>query len=157
MGNSVQAWQGFSQVSSAFDVPQVWLSALVGHHFEGRSERYVREWLHQPEIRNARFSSKQFAPAFAILWNSTDRMPPLDLDRLVESLEDGTPPVPSWPTLTPGRFALAYFGAAYSELRHGQWAKSAGVFKEMAEHYPLYAGDESFALPWRPQKSATSG
>jgi hypothetical protein len=148
MGNSVQAWQGFSQVSSAFDVPQVWLSALVGHHFEGRSERYVREWLHQPEIRNARFSSKQFAPAFAILWNSTDRMPPLDLDRLVESLEDGTPPVPSWPTLTPGRFALAYFGAAYSELRHGQWAKSAGVFKEMAEHYPLFAGDESFALPY---------
>jgi hypothetical protein len=148
MGNSVQAWQGFSQVASAFDVPQVWLSALVGHRFESRSESYVREWLHRAEIRNARFNSKQFAPAFAILWNSTDRMPPLDLDRLVESLEDGTPPAPSWPTLKPGRFALAYFGAAYSELRHGRWAKSAGVFKEMAEHYPLYAGEESFALPY---------
>jgi tetratricopeptide (TPR) repeat protein len=157
MGKSVQAWQGFSQVASAFNVPQVWVSALVGHQVEGRSERYVREWLHRPEIRNARFAAKQFAPTFAILWNSTDRMPPPDLDRLVESLEDGTPPVPSWPTLTSGRFALAYFGAAYSELKHGRWAKSAGVFKEMAEHYPLYGGDESFALPYFAMAATKNG
>jgi hypothetical protein len=156
-GKSVQTWQGFSQVASAFDVPQVWVSALVGHQLEGRSERYVREWLHRPEIRNARFAAKQFAPAFAILWNSTDRMPPPDLDRLVESLEDGTPPVSRSPTLTSGKSALAYFGAAYTELRHGQWAKSADAFKQMADHYSLDAGDESFALTYFAMAATKTG
>ena len=147
-GNNVQAWLGFSQVASAFDIPQVWVSALVGHRLEGRSERYVQEWLHRPEIRNARFGTHQFAPAVAILWSSTDRMPPPDLDRLVESLED-KPSVPDERMAgAPTKSALSYFAAAYSALRHSRWTKSAETFRQMAEHYAIDAGEDSFALPY---------
>jgi hypothetical protein len=86
-GHGKQAWQGFFQLATTFDIPQVWVSAVVGHQKDGRSEAYVRQWLQRPEIRDARLHSQLFAPEFAILWNSTDRMPPLDLANLVEGLQ----------------------------------------------------------------------
>lgn len=89
-GMSDEAWMGFSQVMAAFDVPQVWVSALVGHRRSGIDEAAVRAWLLKPEIRGAQFKAQRFAPYYAILWNSTDRLPPTDFGALVEKL-DGPP------------------------------------------------------------------
>jgi hypothetical protein len=33
----------------------------------------------RPEIRTAKFQNRTFAPYYAVLWNSTDRMPAYDL------------------------------------------------------------------------------
>jgi hypothetical protein len=41
-GEHDAAWAGFSQVQSSFDVPQVWLSALVGHRTQGLGDGAVR-------------------------------------------------------------------------------------------------------------------
>jgi hypothetical protein len=148
MGKSARAWQEFSQVASAFGEPQMWFSALVGHRIEGRSERDVRAWLQRPEIRNARFGRRQYAPAFAILWNATDRMPAPDLDRFVQSLDDE----PGTPVQHVDGIAdtpdLVYFAAGYTKLKHREWAQSLAAFKEMAEHYSLDAGEDAFALPY---------
>jgi hypothetical protein len=86
IGQSKLAWQGFSQLATQFDEPQVWLSALVGHQIEGHSDEYVRQWIERPEISRAQLGAQKFAPAFAILWSTTDRMPPADLSDLVAHL-----------------------------------------------------------------------
>jgi hypothetical protein len=90
-GERDAAWAGFSRIESSFDLPQVWVSALVGHRMQGLDERAVRAWLKQPEIRDARFGLQKFASWYAVLWSSTDRLPPADLGALVEELEG--PPV----------------------------------------------------------------
>ena len=90
-GLSEEAWAAFAQVMSDFELPTLWESALVGHRRAGMDERTVRAWLQKPEIRAARFKTRQFAPYYAILWNSTERTPPTDLGALVEMLEG--PPV----------------------------------------------------------------
>jgi hypothetical protein len=86
-GMSEQAWAGFAEVMADFELPLVWQSAMVGHRRAGADERTIRAWLKRPEIRAARFKTQQFAPYYAVLWNSTERMPPADLGALVEELE----------------------------------------------------------------------
>lgn len=90
-GMSEEAWAGFAEVMADFELPTVWESAMVGHRRAGIDERAVRAWLQKPEIRAARFKTRQFAPYYAILWNSTERIPPTDLGSLIEKLEG--PPV----------------------------------------------------------------
>jgi hypothetical protein len=87
MGRGEEAWRGFLQAATAFDLPQIWVSALVGHRRDGRSEQEVRSWLQQPEIRDATFRARRFALGYAILVNATDRLPPADLGELVVALE----------------------------------------------------------------------
>jgi hypothetical protein len=89
-GERDAAWQGFSQVKAAFDVPQVWLAALVGQRIQGLDEPQVRAWLRTPEIRSSRFKVQRFASWYAVLWQSTDRQPTPDLARLVEELDGPT-------------------------------------------------------------------
>jgi len=86
-GMSEEAWAGFAQVMAEFERPVVWESAMVGHRRAGVDERTVRTWLRRPEIRAARFKTRKFAPYYAILWNSTERIPPTDLGSLIEELE----------------------------------------------------------------------
>jgi hypothetical protein len=89
-GHSEQAWQGFSQVSSLSALPQTWLSALVGQQMQGLRDAELRAWLMQREIRDAHFRAARFAPYYAVLWYSTEHVPPADLGKLVEQL-DGPP------------------------------------------------------------------
>lgn len=90
-GKSEEAWQGFSQIKASFVLPQVWVSALVGHQRQGLRTNAVHEWLMKPEIRDAELRRLRFAPYYAILWSSTDHMPAADLGKFVERL--GGPPV----------------------------------------------------------------
>jgi hypothetical protein len=87
LGASADAWKGFSQLRASFDSPQLWVSALVGHGHDGANEKAVRAWLLRPEIRTARHQNRTFAPYYAVLWNSTDRVPPSDLGDLIEQIE----------------------------------------------------------------------
>lgn len=141
MGRGEEAWQRFPQLSTAFDLPLVWISALVGHRVEGRSDAYVREWLQRPEIRTARLHEKEFAPMFAVMWYVTDRMPPQDFGDLVASLTDGPLPRES---------DLAYFATAYAELRQEHWEKAAADFA-MGRHSP------SYATPYKAMAAAKTG
>jgi len=118
-GHGKEAWQVFPSLSVEFDIPLVWISALVGQRMEGRSDGYVREWLQRPEIRSARLHAHQFAPAFAIMWSATDRMPPPDLAYLVANLIEGPDPHHS---------DLANFAAGYTELKHEHWQKASAAF-----------------------------
>jgi hypothetical protein len=43
---------------------------------------------------------------------------------------------------------LAYFGTAYSELRHGNFDRAAKAFIAMADRYPIERDSLSFALPY---------
>lgn len=90
-GQHDAAWHAFAQLDASFDLPQVWVSALVGHRMAGTDGREISAWLLRPEIRDARFRAQQFAPYFAVLWYATDRDPPPDLGTLVEELQG--PPV----------------------------------------------------------------
>jgi hypothetical protein len=87
VGSDDDAWSGFSQFAGAFDGADIWYSALVGQRREGMTEEAARAWLRQPEIRDARFRSQRFALGYAILFNTTDRLPPADLGELVAELE----------------------------------------------------------------------
>jgi tetratricopeptide (TPR) repeat protein len=90
-GQHDAAWRAFAQLDASFNLPEVWVSALVGHRMAGTEGREIGEWLHRPEIRDARFRAQQFAPYFAVLWYATDRDPPPELGKLVEELQG--PPV----------------------------------------------------------------
>ena len=90
-GQGDAAWQAFAQVDASFDLPEAWVSALVGHRLAGKDGREIEEWLHRPEIKDARFRAQQFAPYFAVLWYATDRDPPATLGKLIEDLQG--PPV----------------------------------------------------------------
>ena len=129
MGRGDEVWPRFPQLSTAFELPLVWISAMVGHRIEGRSEVYVRDWLKRPEIRGARLHAEQFAPLFAVMWNVTDRMPPSDFGDLVASLTDDTEPRSS---------DLVRFAVAYAELRRKHWEKAADDFPTGIRG-PLYA------------------
>ena len=139
-GRGKEAWQAFQSLAAKFEIPLVWNSALVGHRMEGRSDGYVREWLKRPEIRSARFHAHQFAPAFAIMWSATDRMPPPDLADFIASLTDGP---------DPRDFDLAHFAAGYTELRHEHWQKASAAFST-SEQYP-------YALPYRTMAATKTG
>jgi hypothetical protein len=91
IGRGAEAWRGFAQLESQLQTPRVWDSALVGHRVAGDSEAAVRAWLMKPENRNAAFRGVQFAPWFALLWNSIDRTPPDDLGQFVRDLSG--PPI----------------------------------------------------------------
>ncbi len=129
MGRGNEVWPRFPQLSTAFELPLVWISAMVGHRIEGRSEVYVRDWLKRPEVRGARLHAQQFAPLFAVMWNVTDRMPSSDFGDFVASLMDGT---------APGDADLVRFASAYAELRRGHWDKAAAGFPTGIRG-PLYA------------------
>jgi len=90
-GKSEEAWHGFSQIKASYELPQVWVAALVGQQMQGLSSAALREWLMRPEIRDAHFRTTRFAPYYAILWHATERTPPADLGKFVEQLEG--PPV----------------------------------------------------------------
>lgn len=87
MGHGAEAWTGFSQVAAQFDLPQVWVAALVGQRKEGLDATGLKKWLMQPQIRDARFRDRQFALGYALMWSSTDAVPPPDLGRFIDSLE----------------------------------------------------------------------
>ena len=89
-GHGKEAWLGFSRLAAQFDLPQVWVAALVGHRKDGLDEAGFKKWLMQPQIRDARFRSRQFALGYALMWSSTDVTPPADLGKLIDALE-GTP------------------------------------------------------------------
>lgn len=85
-----EAWLGFSQVAAQFELPQVWVAALVGHRKDGLDAAGLKKWLMQPEIRNAKFRTRQFAPAYALTWATADAMPPEDLGQLIDAVEGTT-------------------------------------------------------------------
>jgi hypothetical protein len=90
MGYGPEAWAGFSRVATQFELPQVWVAALVGQRKEGLDQVGFKKWLTQPQIRGAKFRARQFALGYALMWSSTDAVPPPDLGRLIDTLE-GTP------------------------------------------------------------------
>jgi hypothetical protein len=186
-GRSGQAWAGFSQVMSSFDLPEVWTSALVGQRRAGLDQAGARSWMLRPEIRNAQFQGRQFAQYYAILFNATDRMPPADLASLIDQIEgehvnkmQGTVLMtPRGPGAHPQkaerpalfRFAtakrppdgalirsdLAMFAEAYVALRSGKFEQAASEFISMADYYDIQAGEDAFALPYLAWAEAKSG
>lgn len=86
-GQHEAAWNGFSQLWPEQGDPALWTSALVGHRMQKLDDKAVRAWLRTPEIRNAKVISQFFASYYALLWSSTDRVPPADLGAFVEELE----------------------------------------------------------------------
>jgi tetratricopeptide (TPR) repeat protein len=90
-GRHEEAWQVFSQVDAAFEIPQVWVAALVGQRMESTKDLDLRKWLLKPEIRSAKYQALLFAPYYAVLWSTTGRTAPADLGPLVEQIE-GEPP-----------------------------------------------------------------
>jgi tetratricopeptide (TPR) repeat protein len=86
-GQHDEAWKAFSQVQAAFDLPHVWISALIGQQMQGLNPREVRDWLLQPDIREAQYQALHFAPYYALLWSLIDGGPAADLGERVEQLE----------------------------------------------------------------------
>jgi len=186
-GYGEQAWSAFSQIASAFDNPQAWVSALVGHRRDGRTEAEIREWLKSPGIRDAKFRSRRPALSYAILVNATDHAPPRDLGDLVAEIE-GEPEAwvddygytnrphridptgleiihPSTfatgadkaPENTPVKSEFAYFGAGYAALWHGNYGAAVVAFTELASHYPIEKTEYSYVLPYFAWAAANAG
>lgn len=186
-GRSEEAWSGFSQVASSFDIGEVWVSALVGQRREGLGEPQIREWLNKTGIRDAKFRGQRFALRYAVLVNASDHDTPRDLGALVEQIEgeptawidtegylarphplDPTgsqimPPSslttdkPRPPSGTRVKSEFAYFGAAYAAIQHGDPAKAVEELQTMAAYYPIEREDFSFTIPYLAWAAAKTG
>ncbi len=183
LDRSRQAWARFSQVQASSIDPEVWVSALVAHNREGLDQAKVRAWLLRPENRDAHFRGVRFAPYYAVVWSSTDHMPPADLGKLVEQLDGGLTSraylsstlVPSIMAAdgfdgalqsrfrtgkgqgpleqTPIRSQLAYFADAYTLVRLGDYESAVARFLEMADHYRI----EDYPLAYFAYAAAKTG
>lgn len=161
------AWNAFAQLRAGQSGPALWASATVGHRMQKHDEPAVRAWLKTPEIRNAKFKAQLFASYFALLWYSTDRLPPPDLGALVAELEGNpvahidpsgvarphpvapegfeivrptfVPPTAATrpPDDTPVSSERFYFADAYSAVVRGEYSKAVERFGAMAQLYPI--------------------
>lgn len=86
-GEHEAAWDAFEHLRAGQGGSALWTAAVVGQRKQKLSDAAVRAWLKSPQIRNAKFTSQLFASYYALLWYSTDRMPPADLEALVVELE----------------------------------------------------------------------
>lgn len=87
MGFHEEARSGFEQLLEISEYPHVWLAELVGQRMTATSYAKMKAWLMSDGIRDARYRGNRFAPYFAVLWATSDRVPPADFPKFMESLE----------------------------------------------------------------------
>ena len=78
MQHSADAWAGFNNLVRELPEPQIWDTALVGHHMAGKSEGEIRQWVAQPEFRNAG-NHMSYATTYLTRFGTMDRIPSADL------------------------------------------------------------------------------
>jgi tetratricopeptide (TPR) repeat protein len=93
--HSAEAWAGFGTMVRVLQWPDIWESALVGHHLEGSSESQVGKWVKQGDFDAIGYRVSNAAMYLA--WFATmDRIPSKDLaqvfadiDRPIWRFDDG--------------------------------------------------------------------
>jgi hypothetical protein len=83
---SREAWAGFGTVIRVLQWPDIWESALVGHHMEGSSESRVSEWVKQGDFQA--IGDRVSYAAMYLAWFATiDRIPSKDLAQLIAGID----------------------------------------------------------------------
>lgn len=86
MGHGVEADAGFSQVTEAFQGPQVWLAQLVGQRMIGMTAGQFRRWITSKEIIEARNRGQRFAGYYTMIFATTDRIPDANTVKVLEEV-----------------------------------------------------------------------
>jgi hypothetical protein len=89
MQHSADAWAGFSSLVRELPGPQIWDTASVGHHMAGKSEGEIRQWVSQPEFRNAG-NHISYATTYLTRYATTDRIPSSDLADAIADIDRPT-------------------------------------------------------------------
>jgi tetratricopeptide (TPR) repeat protein len=129
MEYSKEAWAGFDAVVGAIDRPEIWESALVGHHRSGSTETQVAAWANQLQYKNAGLVVS-YAAEYVARFATTDRTPSKELASTIVSLDR-----PVWRMESSGETVRPVAnGSAETILgpqveRKSEAALSSGIFK----------------------------
>ena len=90
-----EAWSGFDALVHELQSPEIWETALVGHHMSGSSESDVLAWIKKRDLQGAG-NHASYAANYLARFATTDRTPSKNLsadidsvDRPVWQFEDG--------------------------------------------------------------------
>lgn len=86
---SRDAWAGFDSLIRVLQQPEIWESALVGHHMEGSSEAQVNDWIKQRGLEKIG-NHASFAAMYLAWFGTIDRIPSKGLAQEIESIDRPT-------------------------------------------------------------------
>jgi len=172
-GQSGDAWTGFWVLVKESKSPEIWESAMVGHHKAELSEAQVVDWLRDNKKQSEGAASNAFA-IYLVRFATTDRTPSGSLSQVIDQLDP-----PRWvskvspramyedinlPGKTPVKSIHAYFVEAYRALKLKDFAAAKSIFDEASVPYdfavsvytPPYAGNSDY-LPYYAYAAAKAG
>lgn len=85
-GHSKDAWAAFGTLVRELPKPQLWETALVGHHIDGATEAEVAEWLKQDNLKHTAERGNSTAK-YMLRFATTDRTPSKEAPDLINNLD----------------------------------------------------------------------
>lgn len=89
MGHSQNAWAGFGTLVRELREPDIWETALVGHHMAGSTETEVTEWVKQSDLQRAG-NHVSYATTYLARFATTDRIPSKGLAAVIADIDRPT-------------------------------------------------------------------
>jgi hypothetical protein len=173
-GHSEEAWAGFAVLAKQNGGPDVWESALVGHHMAALPEADVVSWAQQGEFRSTP-EGKNALAIHLVRYATTDRTPSSGLSQVIAGLDQPRWKVPghSWPRTDASpelrdaaekqlvKSMHAYFVEGYRAIKLKEFAAAKLIFDEALTVYgitnrELYATSTTY-LPYYAFAAAKAG
>jgi tetratricopeptide (TPR) repeat protein len=88
-GHSQDAWAGFGTLVRELPEPDIWETALVGHHMAGSTETEVTEWVKQSDLQRAG-NHVSYATTYLARFATTDRIPSKGLATVIADIDRPT-------------------------------------------------------------------
>ncbi|WP_168173543.1 M48 family metallopeptidase [Polaromonas sp. A23] len=160
-GHSKEAWEGFKVLVKETKEPQIWESALVGHHIAGLSEAEMVAWAQQSEFKGMG-QANNAAAIYLVRFTTTDRIPSAGLATVIDAMDQQWWKVPQLPSVIPSDSAIlnnapekrrvksvhAYFVGAYRAIKLKEFAAAKSIFDEAATIYD-FSGRSAYS-PYSP-------
>lgn len=160
-GHSREAWDGFKVLVKESKAPQIWETALTGHHMSGLSEAQVVAWAQQREFKNAG-EGESAAARYLARFATTDRTPSADLSPMIDAMDMQWWKVPQFPKVIHSshpaligstekhrvKSVNAYFVEAYRAIKLKDFAAAKSIFDEAAAIYDF--SEQAVVLPNSP-------
>lgn len=159
-GQSREAWTGFEVLMKQGKGPEIWESALAGHHKAALSEAEVIDWVRHSRNSKSEGMAVNAASIYLMRFATTDRTPSSGLAQVIDELDPpghmlGTIPRVFYGDNGDGRGKRvksihAYFAQSYRALKLKDFAASKSILDEAAAIY-----DFSRASPGPPNPTIT--
>jgi len=87
LGDSNAAWDQFSKLIGRYSVPDIWLSAGVGHRIQQTNTEELKSWISDLANSNETSRKRSFPARFAFM-SLVDRKPDIEMAEFVETVDD---------------------------------------------------------------------